>query len=192
MTPSAPSWPPWMPADHRHGGPGPGAGGLPGGFHAQASIEPERYCAWLSKANRTHRVAQRSPRWNDGCCGVRDHQRLGDLSGLVTPQSKVKRDWCPPGRRSCASVRGLATRARGWTVPPTVPAWPPRGPNPRRDPAPGRQVRGFAWWSAATSVRANADVSIGPVNRNECRIRAYAEFVSRTVGILGYPDTHVT
>jgi flavin reductase (DIM6/NTAB) family NADH-FMN oxidoreductase RutF len=30
------------------------------GFHAQSSMSPERYCAWLSKANHTYRVAQRS------------------------------------------------------------------------------------------------------------------------------------
>lgn len=30
------------------------------GFHSQSSIEPERYCVWLSKANHTFRVAQRS------------------------------------------------------------------------------------------------------------------------------------
>lgn len=27
------------------------------GFHAQSSIEPARYCVWLSKANHTYRVA---------------------------------------------------------------------------------------------------------------------------------------
>jgi len=30
------------------------------GFHTQSSIEPERYCIWLSKANHTYRVALRS------------------------------------------------------------------------------------------------------------------------------------
>ncbi|MGX7678559.1 flavin reductase family protein [Jatrophihabitans sp. DSM 45814] len=30
------------------------------GFHAQSSIDPERYCVWLSKANHTYRVALRS------------------------------------------------------------------------------------------------------------------------------------
>ncbi len=30
------------------------------GFHTQSSIEPERYCVWLSKANHTYRVALRS------------------------------------------------------------------------------------------------------------------------------------
>jgi len=30
------------------------------GFHAQSSIEPERYCLWLSKANHTYRVALRA------------------------------------------------------------------------------------------------------------------------------------
>lgn len=30
------------------------------GFHVQSSIQPERYCVWLSKANHTYRVALRS------------------------------------------------------------------------------------------------------------------------------------
>jgi flavin reductase (DIM6/NTAB) family NADH-FMN oxidoreductase RutF len=30
------------------------------GFHTQSSMGPERYCVWLSKANHTYRVAQRS------------------------------------------------------------------------------------------------------------------------------------
>jgi flavin reductase (DIM6/NTAB) family NADH-FMN oxidoreductase RutF len=29
-------------------------------FHAQSSIEPQRYCVWLSKANYTYRVALQS------------------------------------------------------------------------------------------------------------------------------------
>lgn len=30
------------------------------GFHAQASIQPPRYCVWLSKANRTYEIAARA------------------------------------------------------------------------------------------------------------------------------------
>lgn len=30
------------------------------GFHSQSSIEPRRYAVWLSKANRTYRVASRA------------------------------------------------------------------------------------------------------------------------------------
>lgn len=30
------------------------------GFHTQTSIEPQRYCVWLSKANHTYRVGLRS------------------------------------------------------------------------------------------------------------------------------------
>lgn len=30
------------------------------GFHAQSSIEPGRYCVWISKANHTYRVMLRS------------------------------------------------------------------------------------------------------------------------------------
>jgi len=29
-------------------------------FHAQSSMEPQRYCVWLSKANYTYRVALQS------------------------------------------------------------------------------------------------------------------------------------
>jgi flavin reductase (DIM6/NTAB) family NADH-FMN oxidoreductase RutF len=29
-------------------------------FHSQSSIQPQRYCVWLSKANHTYRVALRS------------------------------------------------------------------------------------------------------------------------------------
>jgi len=35
-------------------------GGCLVGFHSQSSIDPERYCVWLSKANHTYRVALRS------------------------------------------------------------------------------------------------------------------------------------
>lgn len=31
------------------------------GFHAQAGIDPQRYCVWLSKANHTYRTALRAP-----------------------------------------------------------------------------------------------------------------------------------
>ncbi|MGN6412706.1 flavin reductase family protein [Flexivirga sp.] len=30
------------------------------GFHTQSSMDPPRYCVWLSKANHTARVAQRA------------------------------------------------------------------------------------------------------------------------------------
>lgn len=35
-------------------------GGCLVGFHAQSSIEPGRYCIWLSKANHTYRLALRA------------------------------------------------------------------------------------------------------------------------------------
>jgi flavin reductase (DIM6/NTAB) family NADH-FMN oxidoreductase RutF len=35
-------------------------GGCLVGFHAQSSIDPGRYCIWLSKANHTYRLALRS------------------------------------------------------------------------------------------------------------------------------------
>jgi flavin reductase (DIM6/NTAB) family NADH-FMN oxidoreductase RutF len=39
--------------------PGERAGCLVG-FHAQSSIDPQRYCVWLSKANHTYRLAVRA------------------------------------------------------------------------------------------------------------------------------------
>jgi flavin reductase (DIM6/NTAB) family NADH-FMN oxidoreductase RutF len=35
-------------------------GGCLVGFHAQAGIDPDRYCIWLSKANHTYRLALRA------------------------------------------------------------------------------------------------------------------------------------
>ena len=35
-------------------------GGCLVGFHAQAGIDPDRYCLWLSKANHTYRLALRA------------------------------------------------------------------------------------------------------------------------------------
>src|SRR5690242_5732298 len=35
-------------------------GGCLIGFHAQSSMDPARYCIWLSKANHTYRLALRS------------------------------------------------------------------------------------------------------------------------------------
>src|SRR3954469_5839322 len=35
-------------------------GGCLVGFHAQAGIDPDRYCVWLSKANHTYRLALRA------------------------------------------------------------------------------------------------------------------------------------
>jgi flavin reductase (DIM6/NTAB) family NADH-FMN oxidoreductase RutF len=35
-------------------------GGCLVGFHAQSSIDPRRYCVWLSKANHTYRLALRA------------------------------------------------------------------------------------------------------------------------------------
>jgi flavin reductase (DIM6/NTAB) family NADH-FMN oxidoreductase RutF len=35
-------------------------GGCLVGFHAQSSIDPGRYCIWLSKANHTYRLALRA------------------------------------------------------------------------------------------------------------------------------------
>lgn len=57
------------------------------GFHCQSSIGPERYSVWLSKANHTCRVAQRSG-WlavhflSDADAGLAE--RFGTLTGDCT------------------------------------------------------------------------------------------------------------
>jgi flavin reductase (DIM6/NTAB) family NADH-FMN oxidoreductase RutF len=54
------------------------------GFHAQSSIDPARYCVWLSKANHTYRVAQRSTHFAVHLLSAADTElakRFGTLSG---------------------------------------------------------------------------------------------------------------
>jgi flavin reductase (DIM6/NTAB) family NADH-FMN oxidoreductase RutF len=57
------------------------------GFHCQSGMEPERYSVWLSKANHTYRVAQRSA-WlavhflSDGDAELAE--RFGSLTGDCT------------------------------------------------------------------------------------------------------------
>lgn len=57
------------------------------GFHAQSSIDPARYCVWLSKANHTARVAQRATHLAVHLLGENDHalaERFGTLTGDET------------------------------------------------------------------------------------------------------------
>jgi flavin reductase (DIM6/NTAB) family NADH-FMN oxidoreductase RutF len=54
------------------------------GFHAQSSMDPQRYCVWLSKANHTYRVAQRSTHLAIHFLTARDlalAERFGTLTG---------------------------------------------------------------------------------------------------------------
>lgn len=50
------------------------------GFHVQCSIEPFRYAIWLSKANRTHDVAQRATHLGIHLLGEHQHD-LAELFG---------------------------------------------------------------------------------------------------------------
>jgi flavin reductase (DIM6/NTAB) family NADH-FMN oxidoreductase RutF len=53
------------------------------GFHSQASIDPLRYGIWLSKANRTYRVAKRASHL--GVHLLAEHQHdLAELFGSLT------------------------------------------------------------------------------------------------------------
>ncbi|HEY1639464.1 MAG TPA: flavin reductase family protein [Streptosporangiaceae bacterium] len=54
------------------------------GFHGQSSIAPQRYCVWLSKANRTYQVALGSEHLGIGFLSAADHdlaERFGTLTG---------------------------------------------------------------------------------------------------------------
>lgn len=57
------------------------------GFHAQSSIDPPRYCVWLSKANHTARVAQRATHLAVHFVSTDQYElaeRFGTLTGDVT------------------------------------------------------------------------------------------------------------
>ena len=57
------------------------------GFHAQSSIEPERYVVWLSKANHTYRVGLRAAHFAVHFLTAEDlalAERFGTLTGEDT------------------------------------------------------------------------------------------------------------
>ena len=57
------------------------------GFHAQSSIDPDRYCVWLSKANHTYRVGLRATHLAVHFLTAGDlalAQRFGTLTGDET------------------------------------------------------------------------------------------------------------
>ena len=67
------------------------------GFHSQASIEPRRYCLWLSKANHTTRVALRTTHLAVHPLSVDDGD-LAELFGTTTGDEvdKLARcEWVP-------------------------------------------------------------------------------------------------
>ncbi len=70
------------------------------GFHVQCSIEPFRYAVWLSKANRTHDVAQRATHLGVHLLSA-DQHALAELFGGRTSDQVDKLaqcDWTPgPG-----------------------------------------------------------------------------------------------
>lgn len=70
------------------------------GFHVQCSIEPFRYAVWLSKANRTHDVAQRATHLAVHLLSASQHD-LAELFGGHTGDEVDKlaqTDWSPgPG-----------------------------------------------------------------------------------------------
>jgi flavin reductase (DIM6/NTAB) family NADH-FMN oxidoreductase RutF len=71
------------------------------GFHSQSSIEPLRYCVWLSKANFTYRVALRSTHLGIHFLTAADlplAERFGTLSGDDVDKFAGLRTGPGPGR----------------------------------------------------------------------------------------------
>ncbi len=71
------------------------------GFHCQSSIDPARYCVWLSKANHTCRVAVRSAHLGIHFLGAADlalAERFGTLTGDRTDKFTGLRTWPGPGQ----------------------------------------------------------------------------------------------
>ncbi|GAB3866451.1 flavin reductase family protein [Nocardioides maradonensis] len=59
------------------------------GFHGQASMDPQRYAVWLSKANHTYRVALRSTHHAVHFLGV-DDLALAELFGTRSGEDQDK------------------------------------------------------------------------------------------------------
>jgi flavin reductase (DIM6/NTAB) family NADH-FMN oxidoreductase RutF len=71
------------------------------GFHSQSSIQPQRYCVWLSKANHTYRVAVHSGHLAVHFLASSDlwlAERFGTLTGDSTDKFDGLRTWLGPGR----------------------------------------------------------------------------------------------
>ena len=71
------------------------------GFHSQSSIQPQRYCVWLSKANHTYRVAVHSAHLVLHFLASSDlwlAERFGTLTGDSTDKFAGLRTWLGPGR----------------------------------------------------------------------------------------------
>lgn len=63
------------------------------GFHTQSSIEPGRYCIWLSKANHTYRLALRVQHFAIHLLGAQDRD-LAELFGTFSGDEIDKFEHC--------------------------------------------------------------------------------------------------
>jgi flavin reductase (DIM6/NTAB) family NADH-FMN oxidoreductase RutF len=88
------------------------------GFHSQSSMEPRRYCVWLSKANHTFRVAERTPYLAIHFLTEDDRdlaERFGTLTGDTTDKFAGLDTRAGPGGvpvlRRCAAWLGVRRTA---------------------------------------------------------------------------------
>jgi flavin reductase (DIM6/NTAB) family NADH-FMN oxidoreductase RutF len=63
------------------------------GFHAQCSIDPPRGAVWLSKANRTHELAERATHLAVHLLGPGDHDVAEHFGGLSGDDVDKLADW---------------------------------------------------------------------------------------------------
>ncbi len=83
------------------------------GFHAQSSIDPGRYCVWLSKANHTYRVARRAPHLAVHFLTSQDHD-LAELFGTVSGDQVDKFARCD--HRVSSQGVPLLDRCANWLI----------------------------------------------------------------------------
>ena len=86
------------------------------GFHSQSSIEPARYCVWLSKANHTYRVALQSTHLAVHFLTSADlplAERFGTMTGDSTDKFAGCRYARAPAACRCWGSARTGSRARG-------------------------------------------------------------------------------
>lgn len=87
------------------------------GFHGRCSVEPPRYALWLSRANRTYRVALRSGFLGVHLLGSRDRDLGAWFAGKTgDDDDKFRGVPAAPGRGGTPMLADLPVRFVGRTV----------------------------------------------------------------------------
>lgn len=87
------------------------------GFHGRCSVEPPRYALWLSRANRTYRVALRAGFLGVHLLGSRDRELGAWFAGTSgDDDDKFRGVAAAPGRGGVPILAALPVRFVGRTV----------------------------------------------------------------------------